>query len=378
MIYFDNAATSKFKPFAVRRAAARALRESANPGRSGHRDAIGAAFIVEETRSVLAEYLHAADANVVFTKNCTEALNIAILGTAKLGGHVITTNLEHNSVLRPLHMLRKEGLISLTIVEADRGYISAEEIERAIRDKTYLVAVTSMSNVTGYAPPLKEIGAICKRRGILFSVDGAQGIGHTPIDVSEMHIDLLSGAGHKSLHGAQGTGFLVFGKDIFINPLTYGGTGTESDRLTQPMLPPESLESGTLNLTGIAALRAAVRWTSKHQEALHKKYCALSKYIYRELSEIEGTHIFSVAGSPIVTFTSDRADADVIADRLNEEFDIAVRCGLHCAPLALPGKGSLPSVRISIGANNNLRQARKLVKALRHILTKKNPQECLN
>ena len=369
MIYFDNAATSKYKPRSVRRAVARTLRNGANPGRSGHKDAIKGAIIVQETRETIKDYLNAKNANVIFTKNCTEALNLAILGTAKLGGHVITTNLEHNSVLRPLHMLQKEGLISLTILYPEKGRIEVSQIEKSIRDNTYLVAVTTMSNVTGYVPPLREIGTYCKHRRILFLADGAQGIGHTKIDFSEMHIDLISGAGHKGLHGAQGTGFLVCDKKVFINPLMYGGTGTESDKLTQPNSPPESLESGTLNLPGIAALRQAVLWTAAHEKNLTAKCSTISSYLHDALSDIDGIHLFSVIGSPIITFTSGKMDADIIADKLNEKYNIAVRYGLHCAPFALYTEEPLPTVRISIDANNTLRQARYLVRALKRILS---------
>ena len=370
MIYFDNAATSKYKPFSARHAAARAFKDSANPGRGSHKDSINGAITVQETRSAIASYLHAGDANVIFTKNCTEALNLAILGTAKPGGHVITTTLEHNSVLRPLYMLQKEGLISLTIIEPDQYGITAFNIENAIKDKTYLVAVTSMSNVTGYTPPLREIGSICKKRGITFLVDGAQGIGHTTIDSKEMNIDIICGAGHKALHGMQGTGFLLYRKGIFINPIMYGGTGTESDKLRQPSRPPESLESGTLNLPGIAALNQAVKWTEKHQTSLNKSITHISEYLYSELCKMDEICLHSVKNAPIVTFSTVKIDCDTIANQLNEKYDIAVRYGLHCAPLAIGREKSIPSVRISIDANNTLRQARYLVRALKEILRK--------
>ena len=372
MIYFDNAATTKFKPYSVRRAAALVMKNGANPGRGSHKDAIKGAVIVEETRCAIASFLHADDANVVFTKNCTEALNLAILGTAKLGGHVITTSLEHNSVLRPLHMLEKEGLISLTIIEPRNGRISASQVENAIREKSYLVAVTSMSNVTGYTPPLREIGDVSEKHGLLFLVDGAQGIGHIPIDASEMHMDLLCGAGHKALHGLQGTGFLVYDKGVYINPIMYGGTGTESERLTQPSAPPESLESGTLNLPGISGLREAVLWSKRNAVKLNEKVTAISEYLFRELLKIEGIRLHSVQGSPIVTFSSTKTDSSIIANELNEKYDIAVRYGLHCAPLAIKG---VPSVRISIDVNNTFSQACYFVRSLKRILSEKNQQE---
>jgi len=371
MLYFDNAATSRFKPRSVRKAAISALMRSANPGRGSHSEAMRAAMVVHSARHVIAEYAHAKNANVIFTKNCTEALNLAILGTAKLGGHVITTAFEHNSVLRPLHMLKKEGLISLSVVSPKDGKIRPEDILSEINEKSYLVAVTAMSNVTGYAPPLAEIGEICAAHGLLFLVDGAQGLGHTPIDFDAMHIDLLCGAGHKSLHGAQGTGFLIYGKNTFINPIMYGGTGTESDKLTQPLLPPESLESGTLNYTGISALRKGVLWTEKHAEKLLKKTQKLSEYLHEEIAKLSGLQLISVSGSPIVTFYSTIGQTERIADELNEKYDIAVRYGLHCAPLIYQALAlSDGTVRISIGANNSLWQAKRLVTALREILAR--------
>ena len=375
MIYFDNAATSKYKPRTVRKAAARALKNSANPGRGSHLDAVQSAMLVHETRREIAAFVQAKNATVVFTKNCTEALNLAILGTAKLGGHVITTSLEHNSVLRPLSMLRKEGLISLTIIEMRHGALDVESIKSALTDKTYLIAVTSMSNVTGYAPPLARIGELCASQGIKFLVDGAQGLGHREIDFDAMQMDLLCGAGHKSLHGAQGTGFLVIGKGTFVNPLLYGGTGTESDNLLQPMLPPESLESGTLNLTGIAALREGVRWTAKNQEKLNSKISEISEYLHDKVSEIPKVEIHSVKGSPFLTFSLPEKEIERVADLLNEQYHIAVRYGLHCAPLAV-GKGAdTPTIRISIGANNTRFQAKRLIQALHDIFKTEFRQE---
>lgn len=375
MIYFDNAATSKYKPHAVRKAAARALKDSANPGRGSHHDALQSAMLVHETRRELAEYLHAKNATVIFTKNCTEALNLAILGTAKLGGHVVTTTLEHNSVLRPLSMLRKEGLISLTVVKIEEGTAAVEALKSAITEKTYLVAVTSMSNVTGYTPPLARIGELCASKGIKFLVDGAQGIGHTSIDFDGMQMDMLCGAGHKSLHGAQGTGFLIYGKGTFVTPLLYGGTGTESDNLLQPTLPPESLESGTLNLTGISALKEGVRWTAKNQKGINAKISHISEYLHKKASALPEIEIHSVKGSPFLTFSLPNEKTEKVADLLNERYNIAVRYGLHCAPLAL-GKGAdTPTVRISIGTNNTRFQAKCVIRALQDIFRKEFRQK---
>ena len=368
MIYFDDAATSRYKPPAVKRALHEALSRAANPGRGSHRDAIRWATTVEETRVLLAASVNAKRANVIFTKNCTEALNLAILGTAKLGGHVVTTVWEHNSVLRPLSMLKKEGLISLTVIEGKDGKLTANDLLRALTDKTYLVAVTAMSNVTGYAPPLETYGEICRDRGVKLLVDGAQAIGHKRIDFDRIGIDYLAGAGHKALHGIMGTGFLIYGKRSFINPLTYGGTGTESDNLLQPSAPPESLESGTLNLPGIVALKEGLLWTTRHFDPINEHTAVLSYYLHSELAK-SGIKTFSVAGSPLLTFEIPGIDSVGAADLLSTEFGIATRGGLHCAPLAHRTLETLESglVRASIGCHNTHRDAKALIRAVREI-----------
>ena len=368
MIYFDNAATSGKKPTCVRSALLSALKHSANPGRASHSAAIRAAEIVEETRETVAAFADCKKSNVIFTKNCTEALNLALLGSARLGGHVVTTIAEHNSVLRPLTMLSKEGLISLTIVKGKDGMLSEQDILEALTPKTYLVAVTAMSNVTGYAPPLSKIGAICSSRGIKFVVDGAQALGHIPLSMDTCGIDFLCGAGHKGLQGVMGSGFLVYRKSFFLTPLTYGGTGTESNNLKQPADPPESLESGTLNYPGIAALGAGIRWTEKHFDYINEKIRKISLFLHEELKE-HGFPVYSVAGSPILSFLIRNTDSGVIADRLDKEFGIAVRAGLHCAPLIHKELGTAEQglVRVSLGYQNTMGEAEKFLKALKHI-----------
>ena len=365
MIYFDNAATSRFKPRIVKKAVLDAMRHSANPGRGSHNEAIRGASIVEKARSDLLQFVDAKHANAVFTKNCTEALNLAILGTAKPGVHVVTTALEHNSVLRPLYMLKKEGLISLTVVKGTKGIVTVKDIAQAITEKTYLVAVTAMSNVTGYAPPLADIGELCAKKGIKLLVDGAQALGHLPLSFDKIGIDLLCGAGHKSLYGVMGSGFLVYSKRIFINPLLYGGTGTESANLYQPTDPPESLEAGTLNLLGVAALGAAVKWTKRNFLKINRKSAELSLYLHERMRDI-GIPFYSVPGSPILSFSIPETDSGTVADLLNQEYGIAVRAGLHCAPLIHKALGTDKAglVRVSLGWGNTLKQTKRLVFAV--------------
>ena len=371
MVYFDNAATSRYKPRIVKKALSDTLRHSANPGRASHDEAIRAAMTVERTRNALRSYLDAKRANVVFTKNCTEALNLAILGTARPGVHVVTTALEHNSVLRPLSMLKKEGLISLTVVQGQHGAITASDIAEAINEKTYLVAVTAMSNVTGYTPPLNEIGKLCAQKGILLLVDGAQAIGHLPLSVDKVGIDLLCGAGHKSLHGIMGSGFLIYGKRIFIQPIMYGGTGTESANLIQPKDPPESLESGTLALPAIAALETGVIWTAKHEREISLRTKKISQYLHEGIRAL-GLPLYSLSDSPLLTFVIPGTDSQTVADILNQEYGICVRAGLHCAPLLHKALGTEATglVRVSIGYDNTLKDAKRLIYAVKDIATR--------
>ena len=368
MIYFDNAATTRYKPPSVRKAVRKSLLKSANPGRASHEDAIRGAMTVEKTRNALLCYLDAKRANAVFTKNCTEALNLAILGTARPGAHVVTTALEHNSVLRPLFMLKKEGLISLTVAEGTRGIITEDDIAAAITDKTQLVAVTAMSNVNGYAPPLEKIGELCAAKGIKLLVDGAQAIGHIPLSFDKIGIDLLCGAGHKSLHGMMGSGFLIYSKRITVLPLMYGGTGTESANLYQPAEPPESLEAGTLNLPGIAALKAGIEWTESHFSKNVERSRKISFFLHEKVKEL-GYQIYSVAGSPILSFAHPTSDSAAVADLLSDRYGIAVRSGLQCAPLLHRALGTerCGLVRASIGCNNTMRDAKKLIVALKEI-----------
>ncbi len=323
MIYFDNAATSRYKPKVVKNAIADAIRHSANPGRGSHDEAIRGAMTVGRTRDDVLRFVKAKRANVVFTKNCTEALNIGILGTVRPGDHVVTTVLEHNSVLRPLYMLKKEGLITLSVVEGDKGRITANDVAAAIEEKTYLVAITAMSNVTGYAPPLGEIGELCAEKGVKLLVDGAQALGHLPLCV---------------------------------------------DKIGKPKDPPESLEAGTLNLPGIAALGAGVRWTEANFEKIRKKEAELSTFLHEEVAKT-GYRVYSVAGSPILSFALPSADSQTIADVLNQEYGIAVRAGLHCAPLIHKTLGTDREglVRVSIGCKNTLKEAKRLLFALKEI-----------
>lgn len=370
MIYFDNSATSRFKPACMLRAMRNELEKSSNGGRSGHRDAVSTAIKISAVRTFLCDYLNANE--LIFTKNCTEALNIAIFGTVKYGGHALTTVNEHNSVLRPLFKLERDKSISLSVVNPDANLKNnPAHIERMLRPETYLVAVNAVSNVTGVASDLEAIGSICKKRGILFLVDAAQALPHVSINMKKLGIGFLASAGHKGLHGPQGTGFLALNSLTGIQPLLYGGTGTNSDSVYQPHALPEALEAGTLNSAGIIGLGEAVRWTIKNIGKINRKTEELNQIVLYGLKNMKNVEVYTPDGTEcgVISFNVKGMDSTEVGDILNERYDIAVRTGLHCAPLIHNHLGTLErgAVRVSIGYNNSKKDALRLLDAVSEI-----------
>lgn len=377
MIYFDNAASSGYKPESVINAVAGALKYlSANPGRSGHRRAVSAAGLVSHTRSLLAEYFHAgAEENIIFSAGCTHALNQAVLGTVKKGGTVVTTAMEHNSVLRPLFELRRKGLITLIVLSPNNdGIVTADEVARALTPETYMIAVTHISNVTGAVNPIAEIGALARRKEVLLLVDAAQSAGHLDVDMREMNIDLLAVPAHKGLHGPQGVGALLFSDRVRPAPIFFGGTGTDSLNVYQPEALPEALESGTLNTPGIAGLNAALRWSKQNKNHNARIIRNVVEILHQGLSEIKGVTVFSPASSPsgIVTFSVVNKSSGEVADILNTDYDIAVRGGFHCAPLMHTHLCTAETglVRLSASADNSAYEAYKLLRAVGNIINR--------
>ena len=370
MIYFDNAATGGFKPRAVTDAAENVIRYlSANPGRSGHRLSVTGANIVYNCRSIAAEVFGGTPERVIFTKNCTEALNIAIFGTVNRGGHVITTVYEHNSVLRPLYSLQKQGIINFdTVDDTDKDMVSA--IEEKIRPETYLIVINAVSNVTGKILPVQEIGALAKKHNLLFIVDGAQAGGHIHINIEKNNITALALAGHKGLYGIMGSGMLILSETANVTPLLYGGTGSESFSLSQPECYPERLESGTLNLPAIAALSEGLRYIKNNMinfsETVYEHTARLIDGIY-DISRVKCYSKPNPAG--IVSFLIEGMESSEAADILNNEFDIAVRGGLHCAPLLHKKLGTSPDglVRASLSVQNSAREIDFFIKAIKKI-----------
>ncbi len=374
MIYFDNAATGGFKPHSVIDCATTTIRYlSANPGRSAHRLSVTGMQTIVNTRNAFAEHFSCTSDRVIFTKNCTEALNIAIFGTLKVGGHVITTVYEHNSVLRPLYALKEKGLITLDIVEPYEKVNIVSAIKEKIKDNTYMIVCTAVSNVTGLELPIGEIGKLAKENGLLFLVDGAQGGGHINLDMKENNISMLCLAGHKGLCGIMTSGVLLIKDDVDVEPLIYGGTGSESFNLSQPTCYPERLESGTLNLPAIASLFEGVKYVMSNRENFALHLLSMTEKLIENLKQLNEITLFSEPNkSGIVAFSVKDFSSEQVADFLNKNYDIAVRGGLHCAPLMHKYLGTLDSglVRVSLAVQNSSRELSFLIHALKDIVKK--------
>ena len=335
MIYLDNAATGGFKPSIVLQTAQNVMRYlCANPSRSSHRLALTGAEIIYETRKRAATLFGAKKERIIFTKNCTEALNTAIFGINPMGGTVITTAYEHNSVLRPLYSLKQRGKINLAIADTNNVKDLPKKIASMLNEKVKLVVVNALSNVTGDVLPISEIGKILKSANVPFIVDGAQAGGHIPLNVEKENISCLCLAGHKGLYGIMGSGLLVLNSKTEISPLIYGGTGTESLNLEQPCCYPEKLESGTQNLIGIAALNEGLKYVERNQKSFAEILYKWTDWVGKELKKIKKVKVYSAPNpAGIVSFDIQGIPSGEVADILNGEFDMAVRSGLHCAPL---------------------------------------------
>ena len=342
MIYLDNAATTLHKPEAVIEAVADAMRHLGNSGRGSGNASLQASRMIYEARRTLTALFGGTDpSRLVFTANSTEGLNIALHGLFVPGDHVITTELEHNSVLRPLYAEQEQNRISLTIVKSgEQGTVDYEGIEAAIRPETRAIVCTHASNLTGNVVDLYRMGQIAKNHGLLLVVDASQTAGVLPIDVEKMHIDVLCFTGHKSLMGPQGTGGFYVGEGVDIRPFKSGGTGVHSFLKNQPDDYPEHLEAGTLNGHGITGLLAAVREIQKiGLPAIYEREHQLMQLFYDGVRKIPGVKIYgdfsdpSAVRCPIVSLNIGDMDASEVSDWLQEEYDIITRAGTHCAPL---------------------------------------------
>jgi cysteine desulfurase family protein len=351
------------------------LRGGGNPGRSGHGRSIDAGRVVLRTREGLAEFFNIRDSSkIIFTKNATEALNIAIYGLAGGGDHVVTTSMEHNSVMRPLTHLRDRGC-SVSVVSADTGgLVSPESILKTIEANTKLVIVTHASNVTGTVNDIGRIGEICREKNILFLVDAAQTVGGIPIDVEKMHIDFLAFSGHKGLLGPQGTGGLCIGGDELIDPLMRGGTGSVSDREVQPDFLPDRFESGTLNVVGIAGLGAAVEWIrNRGVETIMRHEQAIREIMVEELWGKDRFTLYTVESglqhTGVLSLNIGGFSPSKVGEILDRQYGIQTRIGLHCAPSAHRSIGTFPdgTVRLSWGAFTRIKDAEYVANSLKEI-----------
>jgi len=382
MIYFDNAATSWPKPPGVAEAMTHYLAEiGANPGRSGHRLAVQAARVVYGARDAVAELFGAPDPlRVVFGANATEALNLALNGLLRPGDHVVTASMEHNSVMRPLRALARAG-VALTVVPCSgEGALDPADLEAAIRPDTRLIALNHASNVVGTLLPVAEAGRIARQHGLLLLVDAAQTAGAYPIDVQADAIDLLAFTGHKSLYGPMGTGGLVIGERVdaaHLEPLKRGGTGSRSEHEEQPAFLPDLCESGTPNAVGLAGLGASTRWVlGQGVERIRAHELALTGQLLAGLAAIPGVTVYGTGDAQrqtaTVSFNIAGLEPSEVGLRLDDDYAIMCRVGLHCSPAAHRTLGTFPggTVRFGLAALNTAEQvaaALAAVAALAHV-----------
>lgn len=375
MIYMDNAATTLQKPECVAKAVVNAMNSFGNAGRGLNDASMGASRVVYDTREKLCRLFHGENPKqFAFTSNATESLNTAIQGLIGPGDHVITTMLEHNSVLRPLYEREAVG-VELTILKCDTyGNISYEEIEAAIRENTKAIVCTHGSNLTGNLTDIGRIGAIAKKHGILLIADASQTAGLIPIDVQEMQIDVLCFTGHKGLYGPQGTGGIYVRPGVEIKPLKRGGSGIETYNKNHPTQMPTALEAGTLNSHGIAGLNAALTYI---EETGVEHICQLALermwQFYEGVCDIPGVTVYGdFSGKervPIVSLNIEDFDSAEVSNELLTEYGIATRAGGHCAPLMHEALGNVEqgAVRFSFSHFNTQEEVEKAISAIREL-----------
>ncbi len=380
MIYLDNAATSWPKPPEVLKAMTDVMeRAGGNPGRSGHRLSIAAARVIYDTREGLARFFGVSDPlRVIFTSNATHAINLVLKGMLKTSDHVVTSSVEHNAVMRPLRNLEKQG-VRLNIVScASDGSLDVRHLVKAIDSTTKLIVLTHASNVIGTILPIVEIASIAHEAGALVLVDTAQTAGAVPINMSEMGIDLLAFTGHKELQGPPGTGGLVIGDKVDVSkiePLIRGGTGSRSDSEEQPDDLPDKFESGTANLAGIAGLGAGLMWLQERGiDEIRDHLKKLSRYMIDGLSSLPNVKVYGSLDAErsvaVVSFTAVEKRVSEIGLRLDEEYGVLSRVGLHCAPAAHKTIGSFPegTVRLSPGVFTTMEDIQEALRAISKVV----------
>ena len=368
MTYLDNASTTHKKPLSVIRAVTNGLTKySVNASRGGYKLAIDGGLEIIKTRELIANHFNAEAENVIFTASCTSAINLALRGTIVPNGHIITTAMEHNSVLRTLQYLKVNYNINFTVISPTKnGTIDPSDIEKAITSKTYLVATIHTSNVTGATNDIYTIGSICKKHHLLYFVDGAQSSGHIKTDLKQCNINLYSIAGHKGFYAPQGIGVLI-SNNTKVKPIIMGGTGTHSESIIQPTSSPEGLESGTLSMPCILGLKAGVKYVNKNFDKLNYKIERLTSMLYNYLKNNSKIILYSFnPQSGVMSFNVNDMTSSEVGDYLSEKYNICVRTGLHCAPLIHKENKTLKTgmVRVSISSFNKTKDIKRLIKAL--------------
>lgn len=357
--YFDHAASSWPKPDKVIEAMSVCMQEyAANPGRGSHQMAMRASRTLFETRKNLSKLFNVRNPNdICFTLNTTHALNLAILGFLNEGDHVISTGVEHNSVRRPLEYLKLSKNVEITYVKIDEeGILQVDDLLETIQNNTVLVVCNHSSNLLGSILPIEKIGQVCREKGIKLLVDAAQTAGSVPIDVNTMGIDMLAFPGHKGLLGPQGTGGLYIQPDINLQPILYGGTGSQSEMIEQPTIRPDRYESGTQNTVGVAGLNEGVKFILKETVLkIHEYEWQLTQRLMEGLHRNNEVQVIGpkmgADKTGIVSFLLKNADASEVSFILDQSFQIAVRAGYHCSPLAHQSAGTFETgaIRASVG-----------------------------
>ena len=360
-IYLDNAASSCPKPSGVVDAVDQCLREwCANPGRGAHRTAVAAARVIFQTREKAARFLNVADSsNIIFTQNATDSLNTAMRGLLTPGDHVVSTTVEHNAVVRPLKVFTAEG-VNVTLVPSDAaGLVDKDQILAAVRHSTKLVVLTHASNITGAIQAIPELSLALKERGVPLLVDAAQSAGTIPLDMEKMPVSMLACTGHKSLMGPQGVGLLYISPEIGLRSVRQGGTGTNSEDEQDALSRPDRYEPGTLNTPGIAGLGAGFDFLeTEGVEKLRAHKAGLTTLLYEGLAAIGPVDVYGPAKGeprgPLVAFNVGEMPSSEVAGKLDREYGIASRAGIHCAPGAHRAMGTLKrgAVRLSVGPFN--------------------------
>lgn len=380
MIYLDNAATSYYKPKSVIDSVVYAIENGGNAFRGVNKTSLKSGEEIFEARNTVANFFNAVDgASVIWTSNITMSLNTVIKGYFKKGDHVITTVMEHNSVLRPIYQMEKNGL-EYTIVGLDNnlpkeyGFINYDDIEKSFKPNTKAVIITNASNLTGNIVDIKKVSEIAHRHGAIIIVDTAQSAGSIKIDMKDFGIDILCFTGHKSLLGIQGIGGIVLSKDFEIEPLVSGGTGIKTFETKQPEYYPEHLEAGTLNKPGILSVSAGIKYINEiGLESIYNKEKELNSYFNEELKKMGNVKIYGLPDINLrVGITSiiiDGYSSGEISDYLNEKYEIITRSGGHCAPLLHKAMGTVESglVRFSFSHNNTIDEVETALEAIRNI-----------